>query len=83
MNAYLMLGSLVGTSTRDCNEMNALSFCAFRGTPEIEIKYRVLVSRYRNMVRNSTHAYGAMTIASNAMRVYNPYLICRTVSDVV
>jgi len=27
-------------------------------------------------VRNTVHAYGAMTIASNAMRVYSPYLIC-------
>ena len=53
VNAYLMLGSLGDASTRECNETNALWFCAFRRTPEIENEYSVLVSRY--IVRKSRH----------------------------
>ena len=34
-----------------------------------------------NIVRNTLRAHGAMTIASNAMRVYSPYLICNFVSQ--
>ena len=43
-----------------------------RTTPNPEIMYII--------VRNTILAYGAITIASNAMRVYSPYLICRIVS---
>ena len=70
-NAYE--SSDMSTSSREKVIKRLFGFMLFVERRKIESKYRMLVSRY--ILRKSLHAYGAMTIASSAMRVYSPYLI--------